>query len=269
MVAQRDPPQLSNLPGEIRNEIYKIVADYQIQRTDSRACLSIYTDPEWDWKKDKRLTQSGDPHLMILQPGLFLTCKQIRTEGLPFFFRRRDFYLPLDHGKHIFDFYWDQAGFALWFRTIGDLGQQNIRSLTLRNTRMIKGASFLERIHRKLSDQATVVYEADTYGNGRFFAQSLWNIGARFQARNDRKVPIFCVEGDPPTSKIAGPYICRSGICTMEFPPGNGWFGMAQNARAQLWWRRDMRIDYWNQIWLAEDKQKNSQNDDSDEERHE
>lgn len=243
-----------DLSGEIRNEIYKLVADYAIQRNDSRARTALYFKDGWDWKKDRRLTHRGDPQLEILQPGLFITCRQIRTEGLPFFYQRREFYLPLNHGQRILDLYWYQAGFSRWFQAIGDVGQQNIRHLTLHNASTMRGIDSFERIHRKLSDEATVVYKTHTTP----FARALWQIMVRYQAKNKKKVPSFGYEENGSlvkVSKLPELGIWALCICILKFEAGSGWFGMAQDDRAQIWWRRDERIEKWNQELLAADEE--------------
>jgi hypothetical protein len=253
-VIQDDVLNFLGFPGEVRNEIYRLVADYPIDRYDSRACTSLYCEYDWNWKKAKRLIEYGDPQLMILQPGLFLTCRQTRTEGLHFFYQRRNFYLPLNHGKHILNLRLYQAGFSLWFQEIGELGQQNIRRLTLRNAPMMRSISSIERLHRKLSDKAIVVYEAKTC----LFATALWNIGAKYQAKSKEKVPVFLNPHSRYNGKISdyegqpGSYLYEG--CRLEFKAGSGWFGMAHDDKAQLWWRKDKRIEKRNQTWLAMDE---------------
>lgn len=237
-----------DFPGEIRNEIYKLVADYQIQKTDSRAITTVYSSYDWNWKKEKRLKKEGNPQLMILQPGLFLACRQFRDEGLPYFYQRRKFYLYLNHGKHILNLKLDQAGFSSWFQAIGDLGQQNIRHLFFRNSPMMKGIECLERIHRKLSDKATVVYTSSRFE----FSIALWKVAAKYRAKNREKVPLFWsletlkfpdLDGNPDSDDVVG--------CRLEFKPGFGWFGMALDDKAQLCWRRDKGIEMRNEEWLA------------------
>lgn len=242
-----------DFPGEIRNEIYKLVADYTIKKNDSRACTALYIGVNWDSERERRLGDCGNPQVMILQHGLFLTCRQIRTEGLPFFYQRRKFSLPLNHGKRILDLYWEQAGFARWFLAIGDLGQQNIRHLTLHNATMMKGIDSIERIHRKLSNEATVVYEAYT----RLFAVALWKIRVRYQAKNEGKVPSFWRESDGSYFKVSNGDLLRGDWARygLEFEARSGWFGLAQDDRSQLWWRRDKRTEKWYQEWLAKDEE--------------
>lgn len=254
-VIQDDVLDFLGFPGEVRNKIYKLVADYIVQRDDSRAHTSLYCEYNWDWKRVKRLVQHGGPEFMILQPGLFLTCRQSRTEGLPFFYQRRKFDLPLSREKHILDLYWYQAGFSAWFQEIGELGQQNIRHLTLRNALTMKSINSIERIHRKLSEKATVMYEAET----SIFAAALWKIGTRYHAKNKEKVPVFWNPHSRNNGKISNyegpPRSDLYGGCRLEFKAGSGWFGMAQDNKAQLWWRRDKRIEKWNQEWLVIDEE--------------
>ncbi len=248
-VVQDDVLDFLAFPGEVRNEIYKLVADYIIQRDDSRACALACSDKHWDQAKDKRLAYWNNPHLTIIQPGLFMACRQTRTEGLPFIYQRRVFYLPLSYGKRILDLRCTQAGFSRWFHAIGVLGHQNIRHLTLRNTGKLRAIDSIERIHRKLSEEATVVYEAHT----RSFARTLWKIGARYKAKNVEKIPSFWCDRYNNNLNLSNfnrmPQFAGVDVFRLVFETGRGWFGMAQVDRAQLWWKRDQRIEDRIRAW--------------------
>ncbi len=243
--SQDDVLDFLGFPGEVRNKIYKLVADYIVQRDDSRVRALVCSDKDWDWKKDRRLAYSDNPHLTIIQPGLFITCRQTRIEGLPFFYKGREFYLPLSYGKPILDLSWKQTGFSRWFHAISDIGQQNIRHLTLRNTGKLRAIDSIERIHRRLSDEATVVYEAHFPS----FARTLWKIGARYKAKNMEKIPSFWRNWYSNNLNLSNfdrmPEFESCDVFRLGFKAGCGWFGMAQNDRAQLWWKRDQCIENW------------------------
>ena len=92
----------------------------------------------------------------------------------------------------------------------------------------------MDRIHEKLSDQATVVYIPE-------IAESLWRIGQRYYIRNPTKAPLFRIDGLNPQGTICADlkyphYKFKPDFrslsfhdswleYSMVFYPGESWFG--------------------------------------------
>lgn len=189
---QQGKPQLHrhnflDLPGEIRNEIYLLVAGYQIQKSDPRASVIMHAVKLWDHKERPWFCMKDNPHLNILQPGLFLACKQIRLEGLPFFYQKRIFSFALEQRDHRNLHQFSTLGVSTWFQAIGDLGQQNLRCIKFHNSPTLDNFRYQEWVHRKLSEEATVTYVAGRYRN----MLQLWGVAGSHHARNTDKVPVI------------------------------------------------------------------------------
>lgn len=194
--------RFQDLPGEVRNEIYKMIAEYKIETTDSRARLAApsrrwnHNTLQWLPAEDISpviahpslpLPPKENPRLMILQPGLFLTCKQIRTEGLLFFYQKRNFSFDLNGGNYIL-YKFGPNTFTKWFEAIGKFGQQNIRHLRFRNPPSEHSRS-RTCIFRRLSEKATVMYsvELQLELNKRY----LWEIANAYHTKNPDKMPVL------------------------------------------------------------------------------
>ena len=92
----------------------------------------------------------------------------------------------------------------------------------------------MDRIHEKLSDQATLVYVPE-------FPESLWRIGQRYYQRNPGRVPLFRIDGQNPEGTLFAdmkfttydwrpnfPFLSRHDHWleySMVFYPGMSWFG--------------------------------------------
>lgn len=233
-VSQGAGRRFQSLPGEVRNEFYKIIANYQIEMTDSRASVAFPAAKTWEQKEDHELYPKDNPHMIILQPGLFLTCKQIRVEGLPFFYQQRKFNFSMDNqppNRHRHEI--GTLGLTKWFQAIGHFGQRNIRILDFYNGPTPKNFKYQERVHRKLSEEATVTYMADDVE----YARELWEIASKYHAKNPDKVPVvwtpegisnFADLGLRPDGRRMEPWY-------LTFEPGSNWFGMAHDDKAQVW----------------------------------
>lgn len=236
-----------DLPGVIRNEIYLLVAGYQIQHTDSRACEMIKLDKEWNRRKKTRLMEKGNPHLMVLQPGLFLTCKRIWREALPFFYQEHKFRFHQQrkiwcgsghwlHGEeeyHHWSFEFGTYSFTKWFQAIGHLGHQHLRDLRFYNAPMPKSMRFHKRIHQKLTENATVVYTAQH----KYVASKHWKMAIKYQGKDPEKVPLLHrARGDPKFLEFWDEDDAKPPF-SLVFQPRSGWFGMAHDDQAQIYWR--------------------------------
>lgn len=116
----------------------------------------------------------------ITQPGLVCCSKQTRFEGLPIFFR-----------LHQFEFYTrklDSEEFRryvfAWLDKVGPVCCQNIRSITFVSPFKSKHRIPMSQIHRRLSEQASVIY---VQGGWSFDAQNTREEIEKFRAR---KVPM-------------------------------------------------------------------------------
>lgn len=236
-----------DLPGEIRNEIYLLVAGYQIQQTDSRASEMIKLDKSWSRENKTRLMSKGNPHLMVLQPGLFLTCKRIRTEALPFFYQEHKFHFRQESKI------WCGSGFSLrgevecynrsfefgtfaftkWFQAIGLLGHQNLRHLRFYNAPMPKSMRFNERIHQKLTEDARVTYTAQH----KYAASDHWKMAIKYQDRDPEKIPLLHRPSGNWTFLDFWEQDDEKVPFSLIFEPRSGWFGMAHDDQAQIYWR--------------------------------
>ena len=165
----------------------------------------------------------------MVQSSLFRASKQTRAEGLALFYQHHRFVLFVEHGGCF-------LAILLWLQNIGDIGRRNIRYLHIRYyTRCCTPDKvFMDRIHEKLSDQATVVYIPEV-------PESLWRIGQRYYIRNPAKVPLFRIDGENPEGTLFADeqvtdYRVRPNFhhfsrhdtwldYSMVFYPGMSWFG--------------------------------------------
>ena len=72
----------------------------------------------------RRLMQSEHPaDAQLRAPVIFHTCRQIREEGLPFYYQKRTFYFKVYHHK------WDLT--EKWLNAIGPAACQNVRLVNI------------------------------------------------------------------------------------------------------------------------------------------
>ena len=234
------------LPGEIRDEIYKYVATFQKPRNSGEIKSAI------DSRELPHHVCAGDiqNQASIAQPGLFHTCSQIYQESRAAFFRYRDFKL------HI----WQDPGMKqqsrclkkmlAWFDIIGVEMQKQIRTLEIdlqcdKSTDLHAYIWFVDTVHAKLSDKATVIYRPISQMRARHDVAFLWGIGRTLHVRDPRRVPQYehpnwSIRGSHSPENEAGPlgtlgyaknplaYTPKRANAdrpSLTFGPGEGWFG--------------------------------------------
>lgn len=240
--------RFQDLPGEFRNEIYEILVEYQIKITDSRASAVVPAAEVWNHKRDKYskyMASRENPHLLVLQPGLFLTCSQVRTEALPFFYLKRAFSFHLDQPRSLHDYKSETLRFSKWFRAIGVVGHQHLRYLELQNFRMVYNVDYYQYVHRKLSEEATVSYSTDHFP----VAHQMWGIAKKYDAKNPKKMPVLWFNGlTGSIADVTPSYEPEDHFVPVEliFEPGNGWFGMAPDDEAQICFEEEDETSEYN-----------------------
>ena len=122
-----------NLPPELRNEIYKLVA---------------LSEPQLTYRKP----------FNFMQPGLFRCSKKSRQEGLPFFYKYSHFRFDI-HQKRPASSLRDVVD---WFVRLDPVLRKSISTVTVRDSiwhyhRVY--TSDMAILHSKLSDNATVTYQ--------------------------------------------------------------------------------------------------------------
>ena len=186
------PFPFEKLPPEIRNEIYALAA------------LDVKT--KWG------------PHFRgVKQPNLLLCTKQTRTEGLPVFYRKHHFQIWL-RKEHTFS-----GGILehvlLWLKNIGKIGTQNIRHLHIDGVFRLKDKSIMDRLHRKLSDEAEVVWSSNV-ANATKQGRSCSMLVKIHEAYQDESLRVPKLQ----RSLRMGREFGLLSTCLI-FPPGHGWFG--------------------------------------------
>jgi hypothetical protein len=156
---------------------------------------------------------------MIVQPGLFAVSKQIRAEGLGLYYQYHRFACYL-----IDPTYFSRALTPLlkWLDHIGEVGRANIRYLRFRADRANSRARVMSRLHRELSDKATVIWEADPE---KYTDRDLWFVGRSYRQRNPNKLPVFETNGHQRFSTFDSAPSGNLRGSTLTFYPGMGWFG--------------------------------------------
>ena len=140
----------------------------------------------------------------LLQPGLFRTCSQIRSESRIFFYRYHTFHLHVwqeDQGlpSRIAEQLrlW-RPGTCLdrvirWLDFLGKDIRKQIRTIEIElhcddQTTVKTYAGFIDDVHARLSDEATVVYRTVSEPQG---LAMLFELSGIFQARNPAGVLHF------------------------------------------------------------------------------
>ena len=195
----------------------------------------------------------------LLQPALFRTCSQIRSESRVFFYRYHTFHLHVwqeDHGlpSRIAEQLrlWrpriclDRV--KRWLDFLGKDTREQIRTIEIELhrddlTTVETYAGFIDDVHARLSDDATVVYR--TVSRARGFAM-LFELGRIFQARNPARVlhfehPNWSLRNNTNVwastlqdfvytrtrYRVPGP--------SLTFGPRLGWFGRKERAGSVSW----------------------------------
>ena len=167
---------------------------------------------------------------VLLRSSLFRVCRQTR-EGLAFFYEQHCIKLFVEHGGCL-------VAFIDWLDIMGRENAQRIRHLEIHfKTKCCKSDKIhMDRIHERLSDQATVVYIPND-------VEDLWYIGRAYYLEHlqSGRAPLFKVVGisfngshfyNMETRDYrTGPwfrFLARKGSSmeySMAFNPGESWFG--------------------------------------------
>ena len=191
----------------------------------------------------------------LLQPALFRTCSQIRNESRVFFYRYHTFQLHVsqeDIGL------WSRIATQLrlwrsrtslnrvieWLDFLGKDIRKQIRTIEIElhcdDVATVKTyAGFIDDLHARLSDEATVVYRTVSQAQG--FAM-LFELGRIFHARNPARVLHFEHPNWSVIRNHAGLWALtlrdfvyvrtryRVPGPSLTFGPGLGWFGTKERA---------------------------------------
>ena len=235
---------LMRLPPEIRNEIYRIVAHWcpnsaMIQRRGHQTNDPV-TLRQPSWRLD--IGYQVDPY--ICQPSLFMTTRQIRAEGLPFYFLCRHFTLP------IYYLQWQAKGdtgyktvlyknpFFRWFTKIGPVGRENIRRLDVVIRCSTAGSGGIKKealafiIETVISNLSRQIVEVTFIMENKTGSMRLWDIGRDYHVGNPDHHPI-CSLLDPKTgisqelSYLQKPTIPAYHVMKLTFKNGFPGFGGA------------------------------------------
>lgn len=220
-------------PAEIRNTIYKLVAASPLTSDDPRV-KSVLKKRDKLWTSGQLYGSDllhGSPEMMIVQPGLFAVCKQIRTEGLGLYYQHHKFACYLRYPK-------DRSNILgpllKWLDTIGITGRTNIRHLRFRVDRCYIRREVMNEVHRKLLDEATVIWEAEVVHFYQSGPTELWAIGKAYKNENPKKLPIFETYGHQRFSTFEDrPYVEALRHSSLTFTPGMGWFGKENSFSAE------------------------------------
>ena len=205
-----------------------------------------------------------DNQASIQQPALFTTCSQIRAESRLLFYRRHAFKLHVWHEEqsfwtklakrlHLSEHRTSQERVTGWLDAIGEQARRQIRRVEMeiecgKDARLTAEyyAPFIDELHARLPDEATVVYRA--LGSERRQLKLLWELGKIFHGRDARRTPLleyhrFSMDMQGATLWVStwiqheidleGLYARPS----LKFGPGQGWFGGVP------WW------SYWARKW--------------------
>ena len=240
------PSPFLGLPGEIRNKIYQYVATFQKPRNASAIKSAI------DRRELPLHVCAGDlqNQASIALPGFFHTCSQIYQESRPFFYRHREFKLHIWQDPEMKRESRCLKKVLAWFDTIGVKMQKQIQTLEIdlkcdRQTDLYAYIWFVDTLHAKLSDKATVIYRPISRMRARHDVSFLWGIGRNLHVRDPRRVPQY----EHPNWSLRGSLSPGTGASTMgtlgyarnpldytpkknnvdrpslTFGPGEGWFG--------------------------------------------
>ena len=132
----------------------------------------------------------------IAQPDFFHACSQIYQESRPLFYRCREFNLHIwqDPGKKRHSRCLKKL--LDWLDTIGTDTQKEIRTLEIdlqcdASTDMYTYTWFVDNLHAKLSDKATVIYRPISKMRARHDVAFLYGIGKVLHAWDRKRVPRF------------------------------------------------------------------------------
>lgn len=188
----------------------------------------------------------------IAQPVFLHTCSQIYREGRALFYGYREFKFCI----------WQEPGkkqgskcfgkMFEWLDTLGVEMQLQIQTLEI-NLQCDRSADrkayiwFVDNLHARLSDSATVVYRPISQMRARHDVACLWGIGKALYGRNPMRAPRYehpnWVIRDPQSPENAGnvwasarnplvytPKKANVDRPSLTFGPDQGWFGGVADA---------------------------------------
>lgn len=224
------------LPVEIRIGIYKYAAafDDMPRKLKVKSAVELQTPTAHAYFGDPRAYMSDLRNQQsIAQPDLFHACSQIYHESRVFFYRHHDFKFTIwQENDRVMSHQTTKRHYTClerlsrWVDAIGVDMQQQIRTPVFS---MICGDSpkvtvytrFIEDLHARLSDRATVIYR----GWGISLREEhavLSELADVFQDRDTMRKPRF----EHATLPVGQEYVssCDRGP-SLTFGPGAGWFG--------------------------------------------
>ncbi len=204
------------LPAEVRNKIYELTAT-----TYHSGRLGNYIKAPSKWYKSRY--RSGQE--TIVQPGLVCCSKQTRSEGLLIFFHNHHFvFKPQRWGpqpcRPLLD------GLLPWLDRIGAVGRTHIRHMELVGDLRPPDVPAMDRLHARLSDEATVLYQSQAASGWLWDLPTTLRIVHTFQLQNPGKVPVYEIQQITNRQQIDSIHLCHEEIVySLEFLPGLLWFG--------------------------------------------
>ena len=130
----------------------------------------------------------------IAQPSIFHACSQIYRESRAFFYRYREFKLRIwqEPGKKRYSRCFRKV--FEWLNTIGVEMQLEIRTLEIdlqcdTSADMKAYIWFVDNLHARLSEEATVIYRPTSQMRARHEVAHLWYIGKVLHSRDRNRVP--------------------------------------------------------------------------------
>lgn len=234
VLISESPFPFTKLPVEIRTEIYKYAAasDDIPRKFTIKSAIELQKPPPQAYFGDLK-TYLGDlrDQETIAQPGLFQTCSQIYHESRVFFYRHHEFQFYIWHNSRVMSHQTTKRHptcLEMWFRWFDAIGvdmQKQIRtldfSLTCFDSACQTYVRFIEDLHPRLSDRATVIYRGLSICPPKERAL-LSGLADAFQNRDTTRAPHL----DFPTLPVGQEYVrTRDLDPSLTFGPGAGWFG--------------------------------------------
>ena len=262
LLTLRSPFRFLDLPGEIRNMIYKyVVASENILET--RYTLFKNRIRDRPHKTHESETENRESTTL---PSLLRTCSQIYRESRLTFYRHHAFKLHIWQEEYdgLLDTLsaWVFSTSCLkrvtkWLDAIGAHARKEIRFVQVEvhcnndNPATARTAyeSFIDSLHARLSDDATVVYRP---GPKCHNAAVLWELGEIFYDRDPTRVPGFShpgwvcsgFDGNGNVWAIGRAWFVSVPLKqplarpSLTFGPGLGWFGEhGRRGKRQWFWR--------------------------------
>lgn len=234
VLTPESPFPFLKLPVEIRIEIYKYAAasdDIPPKSTIKSAIELQHPSPHAYFGDLSAYLHDLRNQESIAQPGLFQTCSQVYHESRVFFYRHHKFkfYIRQEDNRVMSHQKTKRHHTCLemwfrWFTTIGVDMQKQIRTLKFGLTccdleNVMAYTRFIEDLHARLSDRATVIYRGTSI-NSLTERAILSGLADIFQARGNKRAPHL----EYPVAPV-GQWTDRPVNPVLTFGPGLGWFG--------------------------------------------